>query len=347
MSDDDPDLLADFDSYGDASDSMSSANEELTAAAGGSGSEQAEAGQAMQGSPFTAEAGQALDKIHGTLDDGLNAAKEVTGADADDLTTAGKTLKAADDNVAANARDIPMTEPTGGEATPSGRIASLLSGSDDDAPAPGDNDSLPGGTLPEGATAPDAAPAATEPIDEPKSPLNFDDNGNPLPPSRAGTAPDATNGRYSEPQGPEWDDVRSAATQGADASPRPPEPGDPKMAAALKMSDEAYARVSANNPDAQQIYTNTSGTDIDLNDYPQLKGVIDSIPADKASEYDWRCAEIPNLTDALKDGYTINDFEGAQSSAAQIRGLQSANHGAWREPCDGDKYLLGKLGIEW
>jgi len=228
MSDDGPDLLADFDSYGDASDSMSSANEELTAAAGGSGSEQAEAGQAMQGSPFTAEAGQALDKIHGTLDDGLNAAKEVTGADADDLTTAGKTLKAADDSVAANARDIPVTEPTGGEATPSGRIARLLSGSGDDVPDPG-SDGTDEQPEPPAQTEPQGQ---TEPPDQPKTPERTQPSGQPDPdatprghPARIRPKDDAATTRSLQREN---ESANTLARRGYDIEQRPGVPGTKK-----------------------------------------------------------------------------------------------------------------------
>lgn len=165
------------------------------------------------------------------------------------------------------------------------------------------------------------------------NPLKFDPHGNPLPPDRVGTVPGA-NGRYTEPNGPEWSNVRQAATDKANALPRPPGPGDPKMASALEMPDGT-------------VYKGASGQDIDLNRYPELKSVTDSVPPGNQSQYGWQCAEIDCVRQALDDGYTLDDLNGARSSAAQVRGPNSTAHGSWREPCTGDKYLLGLLGMNW
>ncbi|MGW4243286.1 WXG100-like domain-containing protein, partial [Nocardia sp. NPDC004722] len=118
--------------------------------------------------------------------------------------------------------------------------------------------------------------------------MRFNENGDPLPPNRVGTSPGA-NGRYSEPNGAEWDRVGDAARSKADSLPRPPRDGDPRMASSLEMPDG-------------KIYSGASGRDIDLNKYPQLKELLDSIPPAKRSEFDWQCAEVDSLTQALDDG---------------------------------------------
>jgi hypothetical protein len=163
--------------------------------------------------------------------------------------------------------------------------------------------------------------------------LVSDDNGNLLPASRAGTSP-GEDGRFSEPEGPQWQDVKDSAVNQANDMPRPPGIGDPKMAGALRMPDG-------------RIYTGVSNQAINLDNYPQLKIVLDSVPPQSQSQYNWSCAEVHCITQALDDKYQLEDLAGAQSSAAQIRGPSSVGHGAWREPCAADKFLLSLLGIDW
>jgi RHS repeat-associated protein len=161
MSDEGADLVADFGSFTDASDSMDAANQQLAGVAGDSASTQGAAGQAMEGSPLTAEAGLQLDKVHEILDGALGTAKQVTGDDVGSLTTAGQTIKSAEDGIVASAGEIKpdVTLPEdGGNGVPApGRITAALSGSGDD--APGLTGEEPAVTGP----APDAGSGGTEP----------------------------------------------------------------------------------------------------------------------------------------------------------------------------------------
>lgn len=194
-------------------------------------------------------------------------------------------------------------------------------------------------------TPPTAVAAATEqhspgtspePTDQPASSnsprpfSNVDHLGSPLPADRT-PAPDA---QYSEPTGSEWDAVRTAAIEMADRMPRPPKEGDPRMAAALQMPDGT-------------MFSGASNRSIDITEFPELEAVIQSIPAENQSQFAWQCAELDCITQALRAGYKLSDLAGAMSSAAQIRGRNSSNHGKWRQPCLGDSYLLGLLEIRW
>jgi hypothetical protein len=294
----DEDLTYDFPSFDEGSEEMLGASEHLSGAAGESAGIQGRAGAQLRQWLPTAGAADTIDDVEATADQALSQATDITGEDAGKLLTQKQTMLDTEHDLTARIKGI---------------------GSDPTLPETGDAEQTPD-LVDDGLSAEQPA-------------LTFGDDGNPLPPSRIGSTPDS-NGRYPEPEGPEWEDVRNAALDQANDMPRPPGVGDPKMAGALRMPDG-------------KIYTGSSGQDIDFDSYPKLKSVIDSIPADNQSRFNWHCAEVDNITQALDDGYKLKDLAGAQSSAAQIRGLSSAVHGAWREPCDGDKYLLGLLKMDW
>jgi hypothetical protein len=284
-------------SFDDGSEEMLQASSELDGALGERASVQGSAGQQLRQWLPTVPAADAIDEAEGTADQALAQAENITRDDASKLLAQKQNMLDADANTAARIGQIgddPALPETGGGETPS-QIERDLSGN--------------------------------------PSPLKLDDDGNPLPPSRVGTGPHS-DGRYTQPEGPQWEELRNAALDRANEMPRPPGIGDPRMAGALRMPDG-------------KIYTGVSSRDINLENYPELKSVIDSVPADKQSQYNWKCAEVHCITQALDDKHQISDLNGAQSSAAQIRGPASAGHGAWREPCAGDKYLLGLLGIGW
>lgn len=285
-------------SFGQGADEMLEANSHLTGAAGQSESVQGSAGEQLRQWLPTVPAAETIDKVEATADEALSQATNITREDAEKLLTQKQTMLTT-------------------EARITERIEGIRSGPVSPETGPIDN----------------ATPSQIELSLSQASPFSFDEDGNPIPANRVGANPNS-DGRYPEPEGLQWHEVRNAALDQANDLPRPPQIGDPKMASALRLPDG-------------KIYTGSSNGDVNIESYPELKSIIDSIPAGKQSQYGWRCAEVDCITKALDDRYSIKDLEGAQSSAAQIRGLNSAGHGTWREPCTGDKYLLGLLKISW
>jgi hypothetical protein len=177
MSEDGFDLIADFDSYPEAADSERAASEQLGEASGISASSQGQAGQAMEGSPLTAEAGVQTNKVHTILDDALTKAEQVTDEDAGKLLTAGQRLKTTEDGIAAQAGDIhpeaTVPEPGEGDAVPSGRIAQTLSGAgvDDGGGTGGTGDLTEPSGEPDPAAVPSGRPTRILPNDAPENQL--------------------------------------------------------------------------------------------------------------------------------------------------------------------------------